>query len=63
MYPSLNSEVKAMVDGYWKRCFETLCVVDEEDVNPLRVGWLLAVAWLASGSAAAMGAYFKATPP
>ena len=38
MYRSLNPEVKAMVDGYWKRCFETLRVVDEEDVNPLASG-------------------------
>ena len=34
MYRSLNPRVKPTVDGYWKRCFETLRVVDEEDVNP-----------------------------
>ena len=27
-----------MVDGYWKRYFETLRVVDEEDVNTLASG-------------------------
>ena len=27
MYRSLNPDVKAIVDGYWKRCFETLRVV------------------------------------
>ena len=31
-------QVKAMVDGNWKRCFGTLRVVEEEDVNPVASG-------------------------
>ena len=34
MYRSLNPEVKAVVDRYWKRCFETLRVAGEEDIYP-----------------------------
>ena len=49
MYRSLNPEVKAIVDGYWKRCFEMLRMVDEEDVNPLASGMAAGGALLASG--------------
>ena len=38
MYRSLKPKVKAMVDGYRKQCFETLRVVDEEDVSQLASG-------------------------
>ena len=52
-----------MVDGYWKRCFETSRVINEEDVNPLASGMAAGEALLASGLAAATGSIIQATPP
>jgi hypothetical protein len=54
-YRSLNLEVKAMVDGYWKRSTRRIS-------TPLQAEWLLAVALLALASAAATESIIQSHP-
>ena len=61
-YHSLNPEVKAMVDGYWKRCFETLHVVDEEEVKPLASGMTAGGGLVGFGISGSYGSIIQSHP-
>ena len=62
VYRSLNSEIKAMVDRTGSSALRRYARLTKRTTTPLRVEWLLVVALLASGSAAAIGSTLQSHP-